>query len=70
MIMIFKTNVTDTTDVEALKPQLDKCLIGARWNFDLEDCDKILRVDSISQISETVIKLLQENGFCCEELLF
>ena len=38
------------------------------WNFDLEDCDKILRIDSPTEITETIIKLLQEKGFKCEEL--
>ncbi|EDM38923.1 hypothetical protein PBAL39_22660 [Pedobacter sp. BAL39] len=70
MIVIFKTNVANTTDLEMLKPQLDEHLIGSRWNFDLEDCDKILRVESAHEITESVIKLLQENGFFCEEFPF
>lgn len=38
------------------------------WNFDLEDCDKILRVDSQNEISEKIINLLSDSSFNCEEL--
>lgn len=68
MILVFKTNVSSISDIETLQPQLDKHLTNTLWNFDLEDCDKILRIDSKSQISETTIKLLQDNGYYCEEL--
>ncbi|WP_299431096.1 hypothetical protein [uncultured Maribacter sp.] len=38
------------------------------WNFDLEDCDNILRIESEYYIQETVIKLLENNNFSCKEL--
>lgn len=69
MILVFKTSVADITDVERLKLQLDDYLNGAKWNFDLEDCDRILRIDSTGEVTGTVIRLLEGNGFCCEELM-
>ena len=67
MIFVFKTNVSPD-DLETLQPLLDKHLPNSKWNFDLDDCDNIFRIDSQLQISETVIKLIQDNGYECEEL--
>jgi hypothetical protein len=69
MISIFKTSIKDLSDVEELKPLLDSFLKDAKWNFDLKDCDNILRIDSPSKISDITINLLQHNGYTCEELL-
>ena len=68
MILVFKTSVKYKKWVKKLKPLLDKHLINSNWNFDLEDCDKILRVDTPMEISGLVISLLTESGFSCEEL--
>lgn len=68
MISVFKTSVSNTTEVEILKPLLDTHLENTKWNFDLEDCDKILRIDSETEIAQSVIELLQDKGFDCEEL--
>ena len=68
MISVFKTSVTNTTEIETLKPFLDIHLANAKWNFDLEDCDNILRIESQIKVTETTIILLQDNGYECEEL--
>ena len=54
--------------VQQLKPFLNNLVQLSKWNFDLEDCDKILRVDSPIEIAEAVIKLLRDKDFYCEEL--
>lgn len=54
--------------VQQLMPFLNQSLQQARWNFDLEDCDKILRIESAAAVAEAVNKLLHEKGFYCEEL--
>ncbi len=68
MIFVFKTSVNTKTQVEQLKPHLNKVLINAKWNFDLDDCDKILRIDSEEHIVFKVIELLVLHRFYCEEL--
>lgn len=68
MIYVFKTSVKTKKAVRQLTPKLNDILSSSKWNFDLEDCDKILRIDSETKISEQIIKLLQENGFECTEL--
>jgi len=58
MISVFKTSVTNSKEIETLKPQLDIQLEFVKWNFDLEDCDNILRIDSLNEIAQPTIKIL------------
>ncbi|NMH87760.1 hypothetical protein HHX25_09610 [Flavivirga sp. Y03] len=67
-VLVFKTNVFNKNSVESLKPFLDELLVNLKWNFDLEDCDKILRVESERSISRKIVRLLKEKGFSCIEL--
>ena len=68
MIYVFKTSVKTKNQAKGLKPHLDKLLPNAKWNFDLEDCDKILRIDSEENIVFKIIDLLNIHKFYCEEL--
>jgi len=64
---VFVTSVESPMGVSALAPALNR-LVGKRgWNFDLDDCDRILRVTGSCQPQE-VIGLLEEAGFRCAEL--
>jgi hypothetical protein len=51
-----------------LKLHLDKILPNAKWNFDLEDIDKILRIDSEENVVLKIIDLLNTHNYSCEEL--
>lgn len=68
MIYVFKTSVKTKKDIKELASKLEHFIPNSRWNFDLEDCDKILRIDSQFEVRETTTKLLQDNGYKCEEL--
>ncbi|MEO5943998.1 MAG: hypothetical protein ABIP30_06460 [Ferruginibacter sp.] len=39
-----------------------------KWNFDLEDCDRILRIDSEENIVLKIINLLKKYDINCEVL--
>ena len=68
-VMVFRTSVDDAEDVEALRTALDReVAAGGRWNFDLEDRDRILRVESRRSGPATVIAVLRDRGFHCAEL--
>ena len=54
--------------IKKLKPHIDNTIPGAKWNFDLEDCDKILRIDSEENIVLKITDLLNIHNFNCEEL--
>ena len=68
MIFVFKTSVKTKTQLKQLKPHIDKMLPNAKWNFDLKDIDRILRVDCAENIVLMTIDLLQLHGYHCEEL--
>lgn len=68
MIYVYKTSVRAKKDIQKLKPHLNVLLKHGNWNFDLEDCDKILRVDNDIEVSGLLVELLSINGFKCEEL--
>ncbi|TDX11249.1 hypothetical protein [Flavobacterium sp. S87F.05.LMB.W.Kidney.N] len=46
MIYVFKTSVDSPLKLQAASELLDQLFPNCKWNFDLEDCDNILRVDS------------------------
>jgi hypothetical protein len=51
MIYVFKTSVRTKIQAKSIEPHIDQILPNAKWNFDLEDCDKILRIDSEENVS-------------------
>lgn len=56
-------------DIHKLKPILDRLMqTGDKWNFDLEDCDHILRVETRSISASTILAALENAGYWCEEL--
>ncbi len=68
-VLVFKTSVKKKQEISRLKPQLDDLINpSGRWNFDLEDCDNILRVETPRLHPGTIISTLQSKGFNCEEL--
>jgi hypothetical protein len=67
-VLIFTTNVTEPEEVSEVVPLLTAVPAIKEWNFDLEDCDRILRVVS-QNISPRFIEILMQNaGFSCIEL--
>lgn len=67
-VMVFKTSVQTPGHVKTLKPVLDKTVGKGKWNFALDDCDRILRIISVTISEKTAIQLLQEQGYDCAEL--
>lgn len=70
MIEVFKTNVKFKKDAQRILLLLNSKLVGHKINFDLSDCDKILRVESIDEkiSASSIEKWLQNEGFFCEVL--
>ena len=68
MIEVFKTNVQEFTQAQRLVALLQRHFPGNKINFDLDDCDKVLRVEGTHFITEKVMGLMQEKGFQCNVL--
>ena len=64
--LVFKTSVTTTGQISRISPLLDNLMDESeKWNFDLEDCDNILRVEAISLQATAIINNLNRAGFSC-----
>ncbi|MDO6429127.1 hypothetical protein Q4E93_00920 [Flavitalea sp. BT771] len=70
MVEVFKTNVKERMHANMLIEQIHKVFMGYKANFDLDDCDRILRVKSMMGPVESyrLIRLLEELGFKAEIL--
>ncbi len=64
----FKTNVFHRELAEQLASALRGQFAFSKISFDLEDCDKILRVEGKQICVETVIEILTNHGLECEVL--
>lgn len=65
MVEVFKTNVSNPQQADELIGLLQNLLPGSRINFDLEDCDKVLRIDYESVDPAHVTGILAGRGFQC-----
>ncbi len=67
-VLVFKTSVDTPQSVKTLRPLLDSVAGKGRWNFALDDCDRILRIASMKINAQAAISLLNDNGYECAEL--
>ena len=68
MIEVFKTNVQEIVQAKKIVTILLAHFPDNKINFDLHDCDKILRVEGRSFCAEKIKTLVMENGFSCDVL--
>lgn len=68
MIEIFKTNVQNESDTIMIIKSIQEYFHDHLINFDLEDCDKILRIEANQIESNKIIELLNILSFDCVRL--
>ncbi|HYG37581.1 MAG TPA: hypothetical protein VD908_03135 [Cytophagales bacterium] len=70
MIEVFKTTVRKKRDARKVISQLKMMLPSSSINIDLQDCDKVLRIETSQQTFDEriVFELLTQNKFHCEIL--
>jgi hypothetical protein len=68
MVEAFKTNVQKKAQSKMLLCILSEAFPSFKINFDLSDCDKVLRVKGDNIEAIRIIKLVKEYGFKCEIL--
>ncbi|PBQ30924.1 hypothetical protein CNR22_03765 [Sphingobacteriaceae bacterium] len=68
-VEVFKTNVFEISDAKNILRALTRMDSNLIINFDLEDCDKILRIEGVEIDKERIISILINQGFQCEALI-
>jgi hypothetical protein len=68
MVEVFKTNVQEFSEAQKLVALLRRHFPDSKVNFDLDDCDKVLRIEGSSLRIEKVMTLVMEKGFLCAVL--
>ncbi len=67
-VLVFKTSVSKREEVNKVRTLLKPIPAINKWNFDLEDCDNILRIVADRLSPRLVESVLQTAGFDCQEL--
>jgi len=68
MVEVFKTNVQKKAQSKMLLSVLSEIFPSFKINFDLSDCDKVLRVEGENITALRIMILVKEHGFNCEVL--
>jgi hypothetical protein len=68
-ILVFKTNLKFKKDISDAVPHIEQIPGVMRWNVDLKDCDKVLRIESTDLSPKVVERVLTDIGYYCEELV-
>jgi len=69
MVEIFKTNVKHPEESEKILQSLNKKFPSLKINFDLDDCDNILRVEGKNILVEDIIMEMKSKKCSCALLL-
>lgn len=68
MVEVFKTNVQKKAQSKMLLSILSEAFPSFKINFDLADCDKVLRVEGDNMEALKIMMLVKKHGFACEVL--
>lgn len=68
-ILVFKTDVDSSKRLHALKSLLKTCSGIWHWSVDMEDADKVLRMEASPQVTaDEIIALLNTQELHCRPL--
>ena len=68
MVEVFKTNILQRELAGQIASTILDRFPSFKINFDLDDCDKILRIEGSNICPKAVIELIEISGFECELL--
>ena len=67
-VEIFKTDITKRSSAKKIEQLLLNHFPDSKINFDLEDCDNILRIETKSIVVQQVEQLVNNQGHYCQVL--
>ncbi|PIQ48212.1 MAG: hypothetical protein COW03_11200 [Cytophagales bacterium CG12_big_fil_rev_8_21_14_0_65_40_12] len=69
VILVFKTSLMNRKQIQAISPSLNDHPSVLSWSVDLEDWERILRIEATNQSSaHEIAASIKALGFECEEL--
>jgi hypothetical protein len=68
-VLVFKTNLSLAEHIDEITHPLNALQFVTKWNVDMDDCDKVLRIESEKNNPQEIIQLIVQTGFHCEELV-
>lgn len=68
MVEVFRTNITKVGQSKILIKKVLQHFPKSNVNFDLDDCDKVLRVEGENICPEKITRIINANGYQCEVL--
>jgi hypothetical protein len=69
MVEVFVTDIPTIDFAIQVHQEIQELFPAARITFDLEDCDRILKIEDDDIDSEQVIHLVSKLGFMCRMLV-
>ena len=67
-VLVFKTSVSKPKQINKVEKLLNVVPAIKEWNFDLDDCDNILRIVADNLSPRTIETVLHNAGIDCLEL--
>ncbi len=69
-IEVYKTNVDEVSSAKLILAEIRESHPNSDPSFDLDDCDRVLRIEDSSGINRSAIEeILQNYGFHADSLL-
>ncbi|MEM7549292.1 MAG: hypothetical protein AAF363_06455 [Bacteroidota bacterium] len=68
MVEVFRTSIENDREAQSVKTILNEYFGYSNIAFDLDDCDRILRIEAKGVSPNSVISRLQKIGIRCEVL--
>lgn len=68
MMEVFSTNVRRTSHAKEIAALLTKHFPGVKINFDLSDCDRVLKIAGKNFMPEQIMSMVRQKGFECRLL--
>ena len=67
-VLIFKTNIRYKKQINAIEQHIANQPGIIKWNVDLKDVDKVLRIETLYLHPAKIEGLVKKAGYNCEEL--
>jgi len=68
MVSVFKTDVSNNEDAAIVTVNIASSYPSAKVTFDLDDCDRVLRIEGRDVSENEILNICSALGFSCETL--